>query len=284
MPELPEVETIIRDLRKNGLAGRRIRRAHIFWPRTLATSAPEAFDRDIRNREILQIRRRGKFVVLDLSGPRTLLIHLRMSGRLDLEAADHPHAPYERARLDLDDGRELRFFDPRKFGRWYFYEKESGPLLTLGPEPLDARFNEKLFSERLALRNRRLKALLLDQTFVAGLGNIYVDETLWEAGLHPEKLSGRLKPDEQKKLFAAIREVLQRGIRNCGTSLGNSRFNYYSVGGRRGRNQDQLRVFRRAGAPCLRCKTLIVRLVVAQRGTHICPACQKIGRRRQRLL
>lgn len=276
MPELPEVETVVRDLCRAGLAGRAIRAVRLSWPRTVAPLAPAAFARRLRGRTIRSIRRRAKYLVLTLSGGDTLLVHLRMTGRFDFAAAGAPPDRHTRVALQLEDGRELRYLDPRKFGRWTLTREPRRILDALGPEPLSADFQAARFAAALARRRRLLKPLLLDQTFVAGLGNIYTDEALWDARLHPLRRADTLTPREAQRLYAAIRRVLRRGVARRGTSLGSGRANYYSVGGRRGRNQDGLRVFRRTGEPCPRCRAPIRRLTVGQRGTHLCPACQTL--------
>ena len=287
MPELPEVETIVRDLKKNGLEGRVIKDVKVLWPRTAATSPPGIFREKLIGKKITGLSRRAKFIVIQLNqgqvrnGPEDLslsqawlLVHLRMTGRLDLFPSADAVDPYVRMSVLLDDGRELRFKDIRKFGRWYFYEKEPPQFSTLGPEPLSPEFTLAAFLRRVRPHSRRLKPLLLDQTVVAGLGNIYVDESLWEARLHPLSRPDRLKEDRLQALHQAIIKVLQTGVRNAGTTLGTNELNYYSVGKRRGRNQDALKVFRRTGEPCPACSSKIVRIVVGQRSTHLCPKCQ----------
>jgi formamidopyrimidine-DNA glycosylase len=157
----------------------------------------------------------------------------------------------------------------------YFVENPEQIVGHLGPEPLEKSFTAHILKERLHAHNRLLKPLLLDQTFIAGLGNIYVDEALWVARLHPCRQSSSLSKPEVKALHRAIRKVLKRGLQNLGTSLGSGKANFYSVGQRKGRNRDELNVFRRTAAPCLRCETVIERILVGQRSTHICPTCQK---------
>ena len=277
MPELPEVETVVRSLRRGGLSGVTLRGARVSWPRSVHGMTPATFIRRLRGARIRRCRRRGKFIVLDLQDGRALLIHLRMTGHLRLALAEQPRDPHDRVAIALDDGRELRLRDTRKFGRVYLVAAAAGPLGRLGPEPLGARFTCAGFQASLRLRGRRLKPLLLDQAFLAGLGNIYVDEALWEAGLHPLRRASALAPAEARRLFVAIRCVLRRGIRNRGTSLGTGRTNFAAADGRFGRNQQQVRVFRRTGRPCPRCGTPIRRLIVGQRSTHICPVCQPRG-------
>jgi formamidopyrimidine-DNA glycosylase len=202
-------------------------------------------------------------------------MHLRMSGRLHWLSRKTRRRTHEHVIFEFDNGRQLRFHDTRKFGRIYLVQNPEAVLGSLGPEPLTRKFTAAALAERLLPRKRLLKPLLLDQTVIAGLGNIYVDEALWEAGLHPCRLSSSLNPEEIKSLHRAIPRVLRRGLKNLGTSLGTGKPNFYSVGRRRGHNRDELKVFRRTGLPCPRCKTPIQRIVVGQRSTHVCPVCQR---------
>ncbi|MEJ5359585.1 MAG: DNA-formamidopyrimidine glycosylase [Desulfobacterales bacterium] len=274
MPELPEVETIARDLRAAGLPGRVLSCARVSWPRTVAEPDAAEFCRRVAGRRIESVGRRGKFLVITLAGGGHLLLHLRMSGRLDWCEPGAPRSPHEHVVLAFTDGRELRFHDTRKFGRLYLTEDAGRILGKLGPEPFAEDFTASAFQRALGRRRRRVKPLLLDQGFLAGLGNIYTDEALWEAGIHPARRADTLAATEAHRLHRAIRRVLRRGLENLGTSLGTGKANYYSVGGRRGRNRDALRVFRRTGEPCPRCGTPIVRIILHGRGTHLCPRCQ----------
>ena len=275
MPELPEVETVARDLRRAGVEGCRIRAAAVFWPRIVTGLAPDEFARRIRGRRILAIGRRAKYLVFLLPGDLTLLVHLRMTGRFILAAAPGERGPHDHVVLSLDDGRELRFHDSRKFGRWVLTSTPERILGRLGPEPLDKAFGAEAFADRTVAHRRQLKPLLLDQAFIAGVGNIYADEALWEARLHPQRLANTLSRNEARELYRAVRRVLRRGIANRGTSLGMGRANFYGANGRRGANQNGLRVFRRTGQPCPRCGAPIRRLIVGQRSTHVCTDCQK---------
>jgi formamidopyrimidine-DNA glycosylase len=282
MPELPEVQTVVNDLNAAGLAGATITAAHIFWPRIVATPASPKFCAQIKGQTIQTIWRRAKYLVFDLTNDQYLLIHLRMSGRLQMVAADVERAKHEHAILDVqkpdqEEGRwQLRFHDTRKFGRLYLVEDLARVLGKLGPEPLEREFTEKFLAENLRARRRQLKPLLLDQTFVAGLGNIYVDEALWDARLHPCRLADTVTEPEAHALHRAIRKVLRRGIANFGTTLGSGQANFYSIGRRTGNNREQLQVFRRTASPCPRCQTLVERIIVGQRSTHICPRCQQL--------
>lgn len=278
MPELPEVETVVRDLKAAGLVGLRVVQAQVLWKRAIAAPAPRRFLAEIRGLQILELSRRGKFIVARLSRNRTLLVHLRMSGRLQVVG---PAAPAGRAHarvcFALSDGRELRFSAPRKFGRLWLVRDPSAVLGKLGPEPL--ALSPAGFAARIAARARQLKPLLLDQTVLAGIGNIYADEALWEARLHPRRKAASLSARESADLRKAIRRVLRRGIRNLGTTLGAGKTHFVLPRGGSGRNQEQLAAYGRTSAPCLRCGTKIRRILVDQRATHVCPACQPAPRR-----
>jgi len=273
MPELPEVETIVREMHESQLRGLKIQKVIIFWNRTLANQSPEAFAKQIKNQTIEDIKRRGKFIVFTLT-QSTLIVHLRMTGKFFIDSKETPPHPHERVRLYLNDGRFLRYEDQRKFGKWYLLESEA-LLEKIGIEPLSPEFTLDAFKDLLKGQKRRIKPFLLDQHYVAGVGNIYADEALWAAKIHPARTVDGLKENEIKALYKAIISVLQAGVENTGTSLGAARANYYSVSGRRGNNQDKLKVFRRDGLPCPRCHTAIQKITLAQRGTHFCPNCQK---------
>ena len=276
MPELPEVQTLVNDLNTAGVVGETITAARVFWPRSLADISPQTFRRRIRGKTISAIRRRGKFLVFDFSGSGHLLIHLRMSGRLRLASPESKRSKHEHIILGLGNSRQLRFHDTRKFGRLFLVDEPQLVLGRLGIEPLESSFRAGVLANVLAARKRQLKPLLLDQTVIAGLGNIYVDEALWDAKIHPLRISNTLSNAEVKSLHRAIPRVLRRGLKNMGTSLGTGKGNFYSVARRKGRNQDQLNVFRRTGAPCPRCKAPIERITVGQRSTHICKSCQQL--------
>jgi formamidopyrimidine-DNA glycosylase len=270
MPELPEVETIARMLRDGGggsppLRGRRIQSARLLWKRTLAVPPPSVFLPRICGQLIREIGRRGKFLVFSLE-PDTLLIHLRMSGDLLVENSSDPLLPHHRLVLDLDNDLRLAFNDPRKFGRVWLVEDPNTILGRLGPEPLDEGFTVEQFAQRLRSTRRQLKPLLLDQSFLAGLGNIYADEALHLARLHPLQPAQTLNAEQAAFLWQSIRTVLQEGIRHQGASID---WVY-----RGGDFQNYFRVYQRTGQPCPVCGETIARIVVGQRGTHFCPRCQ----------
>jgi formamidopyrimidine-DNA glycosylase len=272
MPELPEVETVRRSLRE-ALAGRRIIEVtRCAWPRTIAAPAPEAFCDLLQQRAILDVDRRAKYVIIRLDRDESLVVHLRMTGRLTV--VDQPAVPdsHTHVVLQLDDGRQLFFRDTRKFGRIWLLDRDGLDVLygKLGPEPLDDALTAESFRTLLRRRKGRLKPLLLDQALIAGLGNIYVDEALWQARLHPLQTVAALDDSQIDALYAAIRDVLQRSIDHRGTTFSDYRDGW----GFRGENQYRLNVYGREDQPCPRCGTPIERLLVAQRGTHVCPRCQ----------
>jgi len=275
MPELPEVETVVRDLRAHGLEQAVIRSVDIRWARTVEGLTPTAFNRALCGRTITSLSRRAKYIVLSLDNGQHLLIHLRMTGKLHYVAKPHSPGKHDHVVITLMNGDQLVFNDTRKFGRFRLTREFGMGLQHLGPEPLDNTFTVHMLQQQLKGKSRMIKPLLLDQNCVAGLGNIYVDESLWQAKIHPERRADTLTAGEIKRLHQAIRSVLQQGVDNCGTTLGNGETNFYSVAGRRGRNADALKVFRRTGEPCPRCQHLIVRTIVSQRGTHLCPTCQQ---------
>jgi formamidopyrimidine-DNA glycosylase len=273
MPELPEVEHIARQLRSD-LVGRTIVSAAVFWPRSVAGLSPEDFAARVAGQRVTGIGRRAKYLLVELSAGDVLVVHRRMSGNLILVPAGR-EAPYTRVAFDLDDGRRLLYTDPRKFGRLALAVRTDLPTIfaAVGPEPLDDAFTPEVLAARLAGRSRPVKALLLDQSVVAGLGNIYADEALFRAGIHPLRPAASLAPDEIAALHAGIQSALLTGIEHGGTTFGRHRDIYDEAG----TNLEHLDVYRRTGQPCVRCGTAIERIVVAQRGTHFCPSCQPLS-------
>lgn len=275
MPELPEVETVRRSLLKK-LVGRQIKRAAVYMAKIVSPLLVEEFEELASGKEILNIRRRGKYLLLDLSEQLTMIVHLRMTGKfLYCDAQDevmkHTHVIF-----DLDDGHQLRFVDQRQFGKVQLVPVEvlhqvSG-LSTLGPEPLEEDFTLDWFKQSIAKKSTKIKGLLLDQTFLAGLGNIYVDEALFRAKVHPERPANSLKAREVVRLHQAVREVLQEGIDYRGTSFKD----YVDGEGKTGGFQHHLKAYGRENEPCEHCGTLMVRKKVAGRSSVYCPRCQKI--------
>jgi formamidopyrimidine-DNA glycosylase len=282
MPELPEVETVARDLRPR-LVGATIVGARCSWARTLRTHDPLAFAHAVAGRTVLAVGRRAKQVIVELSGDAALTIHLKMTGQLFVVPAELPEDAYVRLVLELADGRELRFRDIRKFGKVGLYGRDpvTGELVTevggaslfaaVGPEPLADEYTIRVFRQRLRRRKGRLKSLLLDQSFVAGIGNIYADEALWLARLHPLRTVGTLRVADERRLYAAIRSVLTEAVERRGSSIDD-----YTAPDGDGSMQERLDVYQRTGQPCLRCGRPIKRVVVGARSTHFCSWCQRL--------
>ncbi|PKL27426.1 MAG: DNA-formamidopyrimidine glycosylase [Spirochaetae bacterium HGW-Spirochaetae-2] len=273
MPELPEVETVCRDLRSHNVVGVPIEEVSVLWERSIGSMGVDDFYAGLTHRSIEHIDRRGKYIHIHLDDRQSLLIHLRMSGSLSVRKRNSPPDIHDRIILRFASS-ELVFHDPRKFGRMLLTRNPAVVTDRLGPEPLSAEFTETMFYERLHRRRGRLKSILLDQSFIAGIGNIYADESLFIAGLHPCRTGADLSRDEASALLHAIRFALNQGIESRGTSLGDGEGNFAS-GGRTGSNGTNLHVFRRTDLPCPRCSTKIERIVVGQRSTHFCPNCQK---------
>ncbi len=272
MPELPEVEHVARQLRAE-LTDHHIVSAQVLWPRAIVGMEPAELEGRLRDRTVTGIGRRGKHLLIALDGDETLVVHRRMSGNL-VFSPPAEDAAYARVIFALDDGRRLLYTDPRKFGRLALLSAPelAASLAALGPEPLAPEFTPAVLAERLAGRDRGLKSLLLDQGVVAGLGNIYADEALYRAKLHPLRRASSLSPDEIAALHAGIQGALRSGIEHGGTTFGRHRGVYSEAG----TNLEHLEVYRRTGQPCLRCGTPIQRITVEQRGTHFCPSCQRL--------
>ncbi len=270
VPELPEVETIARGLRAS-LVGRTIVGTTVSWPRTVACPPVDEFAARVVGRRVTEITRRGKFVIIGLD-QGYLLIHLKMSGRLRVVSPVEPLDKHVHLRFELDDGRQLRFHDTRKFGRVYLVKDPDEVTAGIGPEPLADEFTLEAFRRLLARRSGRLKPLLLNQRFLAGLGNIYADEALFVAHLHPLRKADSLTPEEQARLYEAIRTILERAIARQGTTLDDA--GYTDAAGQPGAYQDQIAVYGRTGEPCLRCRSPIERVVIGGRSAHFCPICQ----------
>lgn len=274
MPELPEVETIARAIEPE-VTGKVIVSADVRWARTVATPSAKKFREGIRGQRILGVTRRAKYLILRLED-YNLLIHLRMSGDIVIRKGKMRTERHDRLILTLRGKRGeetyLAFNDTRKFGRVWLTDEPESVLGKLGPEPLGKEFTPEWLYENLRRRSRQLKPLLLDQTFLAGVGNIYADESLHLAKLHPLGSSNSVTPKQAKALHEAIRSVLKEGIRRNGASID---WVY-----RGGEYQNHFRVYDREGEPCFTCGTKILKLTVGQRGTHICPKCQPLERKR----
>lgn len=274
MPELPEVETIVRGLR-GIIVGHTIKKVIVREDRLVAYPEVKDFKEILQDKVIEGIDRRGKYILIRLTGDKTLVTHLRMTGRLlvldrKVDYDKHTHIIFQ-----LDKDLDLRFHNLRKFGRMYLVESDDyrpvGGLTNLGPEPLSAEFTLEKFSEELRRRKANIKSLLLNQSFIAGLGNIYTDEALFIAHLSPERRSSSLNEEEIGNLYNSIRLVLKKAIAAGGTSFSD----YRDARGEKGKFLEELKVYKREGNKCLRCGDKIIKKKIAGRGTHYCPSCQK---------
>jgi formamidopyrimidine-DNA glycosylase len=267
VPELPEVETIRAQLEPR-LVGRTLELVSILDPRLTRPLDPREVAAELEGARVEAVERRGKYLVLRLEGGAALLVHLRMTGSFGFEPTSH-----ERAVLELEGGDRLVYRDVRRFGTWLVVDAfESEPYLATknGPEPLSSRFTNAWLASRLSRRKAALKAVLLDQRVVAGLGNIYADEALWRARLNPLRPANSLEPEEVARLRRSIRAALRKGIERQGSTLRD----YATPEGSTGAMQEEFRVYGREGEPCPRCKTPIAKTRVGGRGTWFCPWCQ----------
>lgn len=276
MPELPEVETVRRQLEPL-ISGRRIDRFRVLpgAERLLRGRSASEVDAQLSGRTFAAVARRGKYLGLNLDNEQVVVVHLRMTGSLRFRAAGHEEEPFMRAVFDLDSGDQLRFVDVRKFGTIDLVERMQEALPELGPEPLSGEFTPEALWHALRGRQQPIKAALLDQRNIAGIGNIYADEALFLSRLNPEAPAGSLRPAERLKLHAAIRRVLEDGVAHGGASFRD----YTDVGGEEGEQQYFVRVFRRTDEPCDDCGVAIRRIVVGCRATHFCPKCQPVRQR-----
>jgi len=273
MPELPEVETVARGLREV-LPGRRVLSVRL--GKTDFIDDPAALEQDLPGSTFARIRRLGKYLLLDLEPRKTpaelssLLIHLGMTGKISVCAPETPVPLHTHVFLALDDGRELRYNDVRRFGRMALLANGAHERVLggLGVEPLEV--GEAEFRTRIQARKSRIKAVLLNQSVLRGIGNIYADESLWRAKIHPEKIGARLQDDELRRLHRAVQHILREAIRLRGSSISD----YVDLDGGRGEFQQKHRAYQHDGKKCYRCGTIIRRIIVAGRSTHFCPQCQ----------
>jgi formamidopyrimidine-DNA glycosylase len=265
MPELPEIETYVRGL-QGPMMGRTFTGVTILWPNSIRTPIPELKQR-LPGQQVERLIRRGKYLQFQLSGGDTLFCHLKMSGELLVEPRHDPLHPHVRTIFDLDNDHQLRFKDMRKFGRVYLVADPAQVVGQLGPEPLEGDFRAEDFAALFEGRRGRLKPLLMNQRFIAGIGNIYADEGCFLAGIHPARQAHSLTADELNALYHSLRQVLNQGITYKGAS--------FDQVYRGGAFQNHFQVYSRSGEPCLRCGTPISRIVLGGRSTHFCPNCQR---------
>jgi len=273
MPELPEVETVRRRLAP-ALEGRSFDRVEIADARLTRPLDPVEVARELEGERVQVVDRRGKYLIVRFESGRALLIHLRMTGSLrHAPSGELEEDPHRRAVVTLDDGSDVAYRDVRRFGTWLLLEPsevDSYVDARVGREPLDEAYRAKHLAERLHKRRAPIKAALLDQRTVAGVGNIYADEALWRAQVHPLTPADELTPDDVKAVHKGVRESLRAGVRRQGSTLRD----YQLPDGSRGRAQDRFKVYGRAGEPCERCGTPIDKIRAAGRGTWYCPGCQ----------
>lgn len=271
MPELPEVETIRQELSPH-VVGRKITGLNLEWEGIIRQPEAEEFRERLLGQRIEGLSRWGKYLIFGLDSDDFLVIHLRMSGSL-LISHDSAEAPkYTRATIHLDGDKSVFFRDPRKFGRMWLIRDIRDVTRKLGPEPLTSEFTREVLGQRLAKRKAPIKAVLLDQSVIAGIGNMYADETLFAAGIHPERSTVSLTAKEIKRLHGAIREILAAAIKSKGASVEN----YFRPGGETGTAHFYFKVAHRLGGDfCPVCGTLIERITIRNRGTYFCPRCQK---------
>lgn len=273
MPELPEVETVRRGL--TGLAGRRIESVDIQLPRLIKWPAPAEFAASLQGKTITAVDRKGKYLLLRMETGLVLVIHLRMTGRLYLRRVDAAADVYTRVQFFLDNGSRLVFADTRTLGtlsvmRTSELNRIHG-LASMGPEPLSPEFSIDYLQQALKQRQAKLKSLLLNQEIIGGLGNIYADESLYFAGIHPGRTGNSLSKAEVERLFAAVNHVIDDALSHHGTSIRD----FLDSSGREGNHQHHLQVYGRKDQPCHRCGTAIQRIEIGGRGTHFCPQCQQ---------
>jgi formamidopyrimidine-DNA glycosylase len=273
VPELPEVETIRRALAP-ALEGRRLEHVAIFDPRLTAPETPDAVAAELSGQRVVRVRRRGKYVVLELSNGSHLLVHLRMTGSFRLHRNGSLEVdPYRRAVVSLDDGSDVSYRDVRRFGTWTLLGPgELEPYLgtRLGPEPRGPGVTAAGLASALRGRRAPVKSAVLDQRTIAGVGNIYADEALWRARIHPLRPAGHLDPAEVRRLHRCLRKALRTGISRQGATLRD----YRDPAGAQGSMQDEFKVYGRRGKACPRCGTEIERHVVGGRSSFVCPSCQ----------
>ena len=274
MPELPEIETVKRTLAPL-ISGASITACRIERPQLIKHPSSDDFSAQIVGQKILDTGRRGKFLLINLQSQDTLIAHLRMTGRMLCTPSEYPLLPHTHVIFELDNGRELRFADARRFGCLWFKRADEEDDFTgisrLGIEPFDENFGPNYLKEKLANRKVTIKQGILDQSVLAGLGNIYADEVLFAAGVDPTRKTNTITDDEWAKIAEATPPILRSSIANNGTTFSE----YLDGEGHKGNNMPFLQVYKRTGMPCNRCGTTIMKIKVGGRGTHFCPNCQK---------
>lgn len=271
MPELPEVETIIRGLQQQ-LIGLKIVRIRVILPKVIREDK-ERFVSLLKGASVQGIKRRGKIILIALSNKMTILVHLKLSGQIIYTSPEKPSSKHTHLIFDLSDGNQLRYIDPRQFGYFLLINNSElsqiRQLTTLGPDPLKISLDD--FKERISKRKGRIKSLLLNQSFLAGIGNIYADEILHQAQIHPLEPAQTISIPQIEKLYQSIKEILTEAIKQKGSSIRD----YLDSSGQEGGYQKLHQVYQREGKPCFTCQTKIARLKIGSRSSYFCPNCQK---------
>lgn len=274
MPELPEVETVRKTLAEN-LIGLTIKEIGINHESVIKTPCTIEFKKLISGKTIISMERRGKYLIFGLSEGLNMIIHLRMTGQLVYEEKSIPMKKHTHVFFGFDNNKELRFTDQRRFGRIWLVSDQELPgvsgLCSLGPEPLGEDFLPENFKEKLSKRKTRIKSLLLDQTFIAGIGNIYADEILFRSHIHPERTAQSLQEEEMGCLFEEVKNTLSEAVEHRGTTFSD----YVDGKGEKGSHQNYLNVYQQKGEKCPRCGTIIEKIKVGSRSAYHCPGCQK---------
>jgi len=272
VPELPEVESVRQGL-EHLVVGKRIKAVNVLWDNIIKDPSVDTFKRQIIGQRIESVGRRGKFLLFELTSDM-LISHLRMEGKFKVETSEAPLTKHTHVLFSLDDGTELRYLDVRKFGKMSLTPKlsafEHPSLRDLGPEPFETSLTDDHLHRFLKKRQRSIKSCLLDQKMVTGIGNIYADEILFRAKVHPERQANTLTPDDIALLKEAIVSIMTQAVASGGTTIRT----YANAYGQEGSYQSQLKVYGKTGEPCPNCHTPFVKGKVAQRGTHYCPVCQ----------
>ena len=269
MPELPEVETVKNELMPH-IIGRKLTGVTLLWEGIVRQPSVADFRSRLTGQKVTGLARYGKYLVFSLTGDDLLIIHMKMSGSLLIGQDSSEPPKYTRAIIHLDKGNSIFFRDPRKFGAMWLVKDKNSIVGRLGPEPLEDDFTPQVLAQRLKNRTAPIKALLCDQSVIAGIGNMYADEALFAAGIHPLRPGGSLSQDEIERLHTAIRQVLRSAIDNKGASI----VNYYRPGGETGTAHSQFKVAHRLNQDCPDCGTPLRRITVRNRGTYFCPECQ----------
>ena len=268
MPELPEVQTVVNQI-KSGLLNAKVDSITPLWPKVFHNFTIEEVKYKLKGKQIVNVNRRAKYIIITLS-ENIIAIHLRMTGKLYFLKKDETPKKHVTAFLTLENGKRLAFDDVRKFGRIYLYKNLEPINVRHGPEPLENNFTSKTFIRLIRSKKRNIKALLLDQSMVAGLGNIYVDESLWKSRIHPNSISNKIPQIKIKDLYINIRTILIRAIQQNGTTIID-----FSVNGESGKYTNELKIYGRENSKCFYCKSKVKKIRVSGRGTYICVKCQK---------